>query len=76
MKYTQAIRQTTRCVSKIECDRCKKQFTASDWIEWQEMVSIHSVGGYGSVFGDGATIELDLCQACFKLLCGEYITLT
>lgn len=72
-QFTKDIQQTTRFVHKIECDKCKKQFDERDFINWQECVSINNTGGYGSVFGDGARIRLDLCQDCFKELCGEYV---
>lgn len=60
-------------VYKLECDRCKKQFTEKDFIDWQECISIREVGGYGSIFGDGYQISLDLCQDCFKEICGKFI---
>lgn len=48
------------------CDICHKKTTIDDWIEFQEMVHIRHDCGYGSVFGDGETINLDVCQHCFK----------
>jgi protein-arginine kinase activator protein McsA len=57
----------------IICDVCKKQIEHNDYIETQEMTTIHFTGGYGSVFGDGAEIELDICQSCLKEKLGEYL---
>lgn len=51
------------CV-KLQCDVCKKEFTADDFIEVQEFHHINFVGGYGSVFGDESHIQCDICQRC------------
>ena len=64
------IEQETGCV----CDKCGRDIHTIDMsFEFQEKVSIEFTGGYGSVFGDGAEVSLDLCQHCFRDLCGEYI---
>ena len=55
------------------CDCCGRRFTNSDIIESQESWHLESVGGFGSVFGDGAHLEVDLCQGCVKKLLGEFI---
>lgn len=60
-------------VVSYTCDCCKKVLPADDWIEMQEMLRWRMRGGYGSVFGDGSTITLDLCQECTKKLLGDYI---
>lgn len=31
------------------------------------------MGGYGSVFGDGDTLVLDMCQHCLKQKLGEFV---
>ena len=54
------------------CDRCKKR-VGDDWIERQEMLRWRKFGGYGSVFGDGNLITLDLCQSCTKEVLGDFI---
>jgi hypothetical protein len=41
--------------------------------ETQEMLVWQNMCGYGSVFGDGAHIQLILCQSCVKDLLGKYI---
>jgi len=58
-------------LSSVVCDKCGK--TMNDAYEIQECLSIHEQCGYGSVFGDGNEIELDLCQDCLKELLGDYI---
>lgn len=56
-----------------ECDVCHKVYLKDDGLEWQEFIHIDTIGGYGSVFGDGDTIQLDMCQLCFKEKLGNYI---
>ena len=48
----------------IVCDMCKTEYT--DEMELQEFHFINFTGGYGSVFGDGNKIEIDICQHCLK----------
>ncbi len=57
-------------IEKLVCDRCSKEIDPTDHIEWQESYSIRFTGGYGSVFGDGADVNCDLCQYCLKALIG------
>lgn len=56
------------------CDRCgcRAELAAS---EFQEFLSVDRVAGYGSVFGDGECLRLDLCQHCTKTLLGAWIQL-
>ena len=54
------------------CDSCKKHI--DDEMEIQEMMLLRAVGGYGSVFGDGSKLSLDLCQHCIKKHLGHLIT--
>lgn len=56
-------------MTKIFCDKCKKEL--SDWVEKQERQVISIRGGYGSIFGDGASVYIELCQKCmFEMLKG------
>jgi hypothetical protein len=41
-------------------------------MEWQESLQLRFTGGYGSVFGDGTKVAVDLCQHCVKELLGAY----
>lgn len=70
---TKLVRRRTKeeQVTAYVCDCCKKRLPVGD--EMQEMLHWRMHGGYGSVFGDGARISLDLCQACTKRLLGEFI---
>ena len=59
-------------VVAIICDCCKKKIKITD-IEIQEMLRWENWCGYGSIFGDGNKIKIDLCQECVKNLLGNYI---
>jgi len=41
--------------------------------EWQERLSIDHLGGFESVFGDGNTVRLDLCQYCVREALGPWL---
>jgi len=60
---------------KKTCDKCGFSVTSDDenFVDWQEFFSIRFTGGYGSVFGDMAEVELDLCQHCFNELLGKFV---
>jgi len=61
--------------TSIICDVCKKEYSYkndSDIFEIQEFQHINFIGGYGSVFGDGALMKLDICQHCIKEKLGEF----
>lgn len=66
-------------IKSITCDKCGKEYVfnddMSDIFEIQEFHSIVFTGGFGSVFGDGASIECDLCQRClYEIIKGIYRT--
>ena len=48
------------------CDMCHKRICVDDWIEFEESIHIKHECGYGSVFGDCNTLNLDICQHCFQ----------
>lgn len=50
-------------IKSIECDFCKKVY--SNEFEIDEFISFYHYCGYGSIFGDGNEIEIDICQQCF-----------
>ena len=56
------------------CYKCDKDFT--DIYELSEFLHVTFTGGYDSVFGDGDTYELDLCQHCTKEILGMYLRKT
>lgn len=57
----------------VKCDGCSAIIGPDDFIGMQEMLSIRFTGGYGSIFGDGALVEADLCQYCVKTHLGAYL---
>ena len=57
---------------QIRCDRCEQLFEHGD-AEFHEAVSIDLKAGYGSVFGDGNVVQIDLCQQCLKLTLGRWL---
>jgi len=59
------------------CDRCGKDITKEEnTAEWQERFVIRFRAGYGSVFGDGNTVEGDICQDCLQAVLGKYLRIT
>lgn len=54
------------------CDRCGRRAELAT-SEFQEFLSVDRVAGYESVFGDGNSLRLDLCQHCTKTLLGAWI---
>lgn len=68
--------KSTRTIELVEsytCDGCKKVIPSDDWMEVQEMLHWRMTGGFGSIFGDGASLSLDLCQECTKARLGDVI---
>ena len=59
----------------LVCDRCGREIAPDEASEWSEALRIRFTGGYGSVFGDGARVEADLCQHCVKELIGSFCRL-
>ena len=64
--------QTHSVLNTITCDRCGLTAHADDG-STEEFLSIDKIGGYFSSFGDGATIQLDLCQSCLNETLGQWI---
>jgi len=61
----------------LVCDRCGRQAERDDLdCDFHEFTSIQYKAGYGSVFGDGNDIELDLCQHCVKDTLGTWVRIT
>jgi len=57
---------------QIRCDRCGRLFEHGE-VEFHEAVSIDVKAGYGSIFGDGNDVQIDLCQHCLKLTLGRWL---
>lgn len=78
IKYKK-IKQTKEIeeAQSITCDVCKKTYLykkSQDCFEIQEFINIENMCGFGSVFGDGAIVKINICQNCFKKILGEYVT--
>lgn len=63
---TKDIETTIYEVIGFECDRCGR--IDDDSLEIQEIFHFKTIGGYSSVWGDGAIVEAVLCQHCVKEL--------
>lgn len=59
------------------CNNCQITHREDvDYTEIVEMVHINFVGGYGSVWGDGNTVDITLCQHCCHKLLGSIAEVT
>lgn len=67
--------KTVQEVAACTCDRCQRRMTPEDDVDWYEKLSIAYRGGFGSVFGDGTEISIDLCQRCVKETLGSWLRL-
>lgn len=64
-------------VQNLICDRCGREAERDDQdCEFHEFTSIQYRAGYGSAFGDGTRVEIDLCQHCVKDTLGAWIRIT
>ena len=73
MEHTANINRTFEVITHYTCDACGKKIGPEDWEESQEMLHWRMTCGYGSIFGDGDTISLDLCQHCIKARLGDVL---
>ncbi len=62
-------------VSAKSCDRCNYH-AEKDTPEFHEFLSIDRKAGFGSVFGDGNHLKLDLCQHCVKELLNSWLSVS
>lgn len=61
----------------LQCDRCGRTGERDGLdCEFHEFTSISYRAGYGSIFGDGNTVETDLCQHCIKEVLGRWLHIT
>lgn len=73
MRRYEVVKEDVRRLVELRCSVCDKDVT-HDPLEFQETIQISHMGGFGSVFGDGLEVNVDLCQHCFKKLLGKYCT--
>jgi hypothetical protein len=58
----------------VQCDLCGKKYSydislgadSRQFLGAQEFLHIEKHCGYGTIFADGDTIRVDICQHCFK----------
>lgn len=62
----------TKVPDTISCDRCPRTDSVKG-MEGQEFLRFSMGAGFGSVFGDGNLVSLDLCQHCVKEVLGEWL---
>jgi hypothetical protein len=77
INYGTITKEVPVIISKT-CDVCKKTFSIDDVLskginELEAFYHISFDGGYGSVFGDGNTVSLDICQYCLNEKLGSYM---
>lgn len=57
--------ETVSVVHQLRCDRCRKEAVRGE-VGFEQMTSISLEAGYGSIFGDGNQVEVDLCETCLR----------
>lgn len=74
--------RTVRELQACTCDRCGRRMRPHDppgspaGSEWNGKLSLDWDCGYGSAFGDGAHVSLDLCQHCARDVLGAWLRIT
>jgi hypothetical protein len=64
-------------VAACICDRCQRRMSPDDPdFGFQEKLSLAYRGGFGSIFGDGCMVSIDLCQQCVRDTLGEWLCIT
>ena len=59
-------------VSSITCDQMRPCFASRS--HWHLRVHLHRLRRqYGSIFGDGSKVEVDLCQQCLQATLGHWL---
>ncbi|MCY1169840.1 MAG: hypothetical protein V4448_06600 [Pseudomonadota bacterium] len=64
--------ETVSVVHQIRCDRCDKEVERGE-VGFGEMTAIGFDAGYGSIFGDGNRVEVDLCEPCLRDTLGAWL---
>lgn len=65
--------RTIQELAACTCDRCLRRLTREEPGEWQERLSFNLSCGFDSVFGDGNTVSIDLCQHCIQEVLGRWL---
>lgn len=67
--YREAV---TFALDTMTCDRCGTTAKVDEYPR-PEFVSIAFEGGYDSIFGDGSSVAIDLCQHRLRDTLGEWL---
>jgi hypothetical protein len=59
-------------VKSVTCNCCGQTYDKGDF-EFEEFLMWENICGYSSIWEDGVTIEIDLCQYCIKNLLSKYL---
>ena len=59
--------RTVPVVTRRKCVLCGLSAELTT-VEGEEFISIRHTCGWGSIFGDGNFLRIDICQYCFKKL--------
>lgn len=59
-------------LSATKCDRCGVYAENGDPAD-SEFLRFSEVGGYASPFGDGTSVEIDLCADCVNKVLGQWL---
>lgn len=73
MRRYELVEVKERRLVEHTCSICGRDLL-DDPFEGQEAFTFSQSCGYGSVFGDGSEVYIDICQHCFKERFGEYCT--
>ena len=71
--HTETVTEERQIVDALVCDICGREAELDDYVEYQEFVRIHFIGGYGSIFGDCVEHRCDMCQHCVKAVLGKHL---
>ena len=64
--------KTVSVVHQIRCDRYGEEAEFSEF-GLDQMTSIGFDTGYGSIFGDGNRVDMDLCETCVRDTLGSWL---
>lgn len=60
-------------VASVRCDRCGVEARPDEGTGFGNMESLEFSTGWGSAFGDGNEVAVDLCHACLKETLGPWM---
>lgn len=75
MKEYRVEQQDVMIETSFSCDRCGEELSDNE-MQRQEAWSITTEGGFASVFGDLATVSIDLCQGCVSEVLGKWLRIS